>query len=421
MNKTLIIGSGGREHALAWAMSSTSTVFVSPGNAGIAKEFECVASDETTQNWVEIARRIQPDLVIIGPETPLVDGLGDKLRLEGFKVLGPSKMAAQLEASKLFMKQIAQAAAIPTAGYDVCTTMQQIKAALEKRTAPYVLKADGLCGGKGVSIHDNFDEAYAQAQILLGDMDRSPLFGNASKTVLVEDFSSGQELSIIGLCDGEDVVLFPGARDHKRLLDGDEGPNTGGMGVFGPLNEVDIGIENWQEKARREIFKPILKQMRHLGYPYHGFLYAGVIIDGGEWSLLEINVRFGDPEAQNILFGLENPGEILLNPRKYMDQRISMHPTVTVVLASEGYPSKPNTGAPIVLQDYPHEIKGKDVKIFWAGVSHDPMQTAGGRVLAVSARGDSLSDARSKCYQAADRIQFKHKILRRDIAIHFAI
>lgn len=303
-HKTLIIGSGGREHALAWAMSQASTVFVSPGNAGIAQEFECLAADGSVEGWVDMAKKLRPTLVVVGPEAPLVAGLSDQLRQAGFDVLGPSKMAAQLEASKLFMKQVATAAGVKTAGYAVCRTMDDISLALDERIAPFVLKADGLCGGKGVSIHNKKEEALAQAALLLGTDKASPLFGEASQTVIVEDFSEGSELSIIGLCNGDDAVIFPGARDHKQLLEGGEGPNTGGMGVFGPLSDGDIGIKNWQEKAQKEIFRPILQQMKRVGYPYTGFLYAGVMIKNSDWSLLEINVRFGDPEAQNILFGL---------------------------------------------------------------------------------------------------------------------
>ena len=406
---------------------------MAPGNAGIAKEFECLDN----KNYLEICEKIRPDLVVVGPENFLVDGLSDLLRDNDFKVLGPNQYCAQLEGSKAFMKEVCSRAGVKTAGYDVCENLEQIEIALDRYNNNFfVLKADGLCGGKGVEILGSKELAQESASKLFKK------FGKASQKIIVEEFLSGQELSVIGLCDGTTAKIFPGVRDHKRLLDNDEGPNTGGMGVIGPLSDEGIGVANWQNKARLEIFEPILAEMKRRGKPYRGLMYAGLMIDSHkkEFNLLEINIRFGDPEAQNILFGLKNNQDfdlledfLEISENKSLEYKNkddlnykNMSPTCTVVMAAEGYPENPKTGQKIGFKDK----LDKNNKIFYAGVKTPDqvrgdrdfqvrgdggLETAGGRVLSLNTHGNSLSDAREACYKAVSNVYFDNAHYRKDI------
>lgn len=417
----LVIGGGGREHALAHAFSKSATVFVSPGNAGIAQEFECIQPNSNDNlSYCQIAKRLNPSLVVVGPEQPLANGLADDLQAQGFAVFGPSKACAMLEASKSFMKQVCKQADILTAPYDLCESDEQVSSALNKRSAPFVIKADGLCAGKGVSIcHDRLS-AEKEALKMLGRKTGRPKFGEASRKIIIEDFTTGKELSIIALCNGTEAKIFPGVRDHKSLLNSGKGPNTGGMGVIGPLSDDVVGIKNWKAKAQEKIFQPLLTAMNARGTPYKGFLYAGIMLEQNAISLLEINVRFGDPEAQAILFGLEQDiyADALAAAKgeRLSAQEYTMQPTATVVLAAKGYPENPEKGQKIEgLEESP--FKDCDNKLFFAGVKaeQNALLSSGGRVLSVNSRGASLSDAQKKCYTALQNIQFRGMQYRTDI------
>ena len=298
----LILGSGAREHALAYRFHTSDPrrrILVCPGNAGIQKDFECLSPPSNDVNgWVQVAQKIHPDLVMVGPEEPLVQGVVDALNQAGFLAFGPSKVCAQLEASKNFMKEVCEAAQIPTASSQTFDDINAVEAYFKNKTGSYVVKADGLCAGKGVTVCDDVPSALLIARQYLGE-ENNPLFGEASRKIVIESFLPGEEISVIGLCDGEDAALFAPVRDHKRLRDGNEGPNTGGMGVVGPL------ALHLQDKVKETIFLPALREMKRRGTPYKGFLYAGLMVQNDEIHLLEFNVRLGDPEAQALLFGTD--------------------------------------------------------------------------------------------------------------------
>ncbi|MDA0712471.1 MAG: phosphoribosylamine--glycine ligase [bacterium] len=421
----LIFGQGGREHALAYSLFKSNPmkrkIFVSPGNAGIAREFEFVSlGGNSLKDYIAVAERIRPNLIIVGPEDPLALGVVDALNELGFLVFGPTKKCAQLEASKSFMKTVCFDAYINSAPSQTLTSFTEVDAFFKNRTGKFAVKADGLCAGKGVTVCGNAEQAIFTTKKLLGI--NRPLFGAASSQVVVEDFLLGQEMSVIGICDGEDAILYAPVRDHKRLLDGNVGPNTGGMGVFGPVLP-----ENEQSKflsrVKEEVFLPVLHFMKTMGTSCRGFLYAGLMVHNDEISVLEFNVRLGDPEAQALLFGsdfdLFEPCLTVAKGNRLSTLKtdfINITPTTVVVLAAGGYPEFAETGEIIEGLDCFKETD--TTHLFYAGVKENAqgrLVTSSGRVLSCAARGKDLIKAKQTCYEALKPVHFANAQFRTDI------
>ncbi len=418
--RTLVVGSGGREHALCWALAASPRVtelLCAPGNAGIAREAECVpvAADDV-EGLVTLARERAVDLVIIGPEQPLVLGLVDRLEAAGIRALGPTAAAARLEASKAFTKAFCARHGIPTAAARSFGRDQAEAARAHIRThgAPLVVKADGLAAGKGVVVATTVEEALAALEEAF-----SGRFGAAGETVVVEEFLEGEEASVFALCDGEHLLELGTAQDHKRAFDGDRGPNTGGMGAFSPAPVLDRGL---LARVMEEILRPTVRGMAAEGTPFRGILYAGLMLTAEGPKLLEYNVRFGDPEAQVVLPRLATDfAELALAA---IDGRLAgtavrwkpLH-ALTVVMASRGYPG-----------DYPKgtEIRGLEalageekLLIFHAGTRREDgrLLAVGGRVLNVTGLGATLAEARERAYAAVARIDWPEGFYRRDIGL----
>ena len=427
--KIVVVGSGGREHALAWRLACGATssplssreILVVPGNAGIARSFRCEPA-ATVEALVALCTIEKPDLVVIGPESWLDLGAADALAAAGVPCFGPRAGAARLESSKAFMKDVVRAAGVPTADFVVVDHVEHAEeffAARSDRGA--VIKADGLCAGKGVVVCAEIDDARRELAIMLGVSGTGPRFGAASRTVVVEDLLVGDELSVFALCNGDDAVVFGAARDHKRLLAGDEGPNTGGMGAVGPLGD-DEGISAaFLEDLRQRFFLPTLAELRRRGLPFRGVLFAGLIIDADRtpW-LLEYNVRFGDPETQALLFALDvDLAPVLLacamGATPTLPKPAAVQKGAVVVVAAEGYPTDPEKGAPII--GVPAADAVDNAKVFFAGVGHGSfgLVVDGGRVLAVAGRGATFDEALDCAYAAVDRIQIEGAQVRRDI------
>ena len=432
----LVVGGGGREHALAWRIACGDgatpkpdrVVRVAPGNAGIARELECMAVERTSDagglaGLVQAAERVNADLVVVGPEQPLVDGLVDALAAKGIPALGPTRACAQLEGSKAFMKDLAKEAGVPTARYGVFDRLQDVEAFLSQLDDGAVVKADGLAAGKGVTVCASARAAREAAADFLGTTGHAPRFGEASKRIVVEEFLPGLELSVIALCDGERAVPFAPSRDHKRLLDGDRGPNTGGMGAVCPLGEREGVTPALLERIQEEVLSPTLRTLASRGIPYRGFLYAGLMVHGGDAKLLEFNVRFGDPEAEAVLLGTEVD---LLEPFLEVatggslagydiDLAARCRPSATVVCASAGYPESPTAGA--VIEGLDRAQRVGNAKVFFAGVKEagGRLLTSGGRVLACTASGGSMREALARAYDLVDAISFEGMQVRRDI------
>jgi phosphoribosylamine--glycine ligase len=411
----LLLGSGGREHALAWQLrqspSLRGTLYAAPGNPGIAEEAEVVAL-EVTDHAAVIAfcgdKAI--DLVVIGPEAPLVDGLSDSLRAAGVPVFGPSKAAAQLEGSKGFTKDLCARAGIPTAGYVRTASLEEARVALAKFQAPYVLKADGLAAGKGVVIA----ASLAEAEETLADMFGGG-FGGAGAQVVIEEFMEGEEASFFALTDGTTIVPFGSAQDHKRVGDGDTGPNTGGMGAYSP---APVLTPELQARVMAEIVEPTVRTMREDGNPYQGVLYAGLMLTAEEPKLIEYNARFGDPECQVLMMRLESDlAAIMLACAQgsLEGTRVAFRDetALTVVMAARGYPGTPEMGGAIDLG----AAEAEGAKVFHAGTAlkEGALVANGGRVLNVTATGASVTEAQAKAYAAVDAITFPTGFCRRDI------
>jgi phosphoribosylamine--glycine ligase len=412
----LILGGGGREHSLAWAVLQNpkcDRLIVAPGNAGISQIAEC--ADFDVNDGAAVAGFVEEnaiDFVIIGPEAPLAAGVADRLRAAGVLVFGPSKAAAELEASKAFTKAICDAASAPTAAYGHFTDADAAKAYVRTQGLPIVVKADGLAAGKGVIIA----ETLAEAEAAIEDMfDGS--FGEAGAEVVIEEFMTGEEASYFILCDGTDVLPIGTAQDHKRVGDGDTGPNTGGMGAYSPAPVLTDAIA---QKAIDEIIRPTMAEMVRRGTPNLGILYAGVMIENGQPRRVESNVRFGDPECQVLMMRLG--GQVLdLLLAASEGQLSQIRPNwaddhaVTVVLAAKGYPGSYEKGSVIGgLDALPQDSMNM---VFHAGTaSRDGMIVAnGGRVLNVTARGDSLAEAQERAYAMVDKIDWSEGFCRRDI------
>ncbi|KIN64520.1 Phosphoribosylamine-glycine ligase [Sulfitobacter noctilucicola] len=412
----LILGSGGREHALAWATLQNpkcDKLIVAPGNAGIAMIADCAALDiMKSAAVIAFCEENSIDFIIIGPEAPLAVGVADDLRAAGFNVFGPSAAAAQLEASKAFTKDICDASNAPTAAYGHFTNHADARAYLTTHDAPIVIKADGLAAGKGVIIAMTNDEAAAAVDEMFDGA-----FGDAGAEVVIEEFMEGEEASFFVLCDGENVLPIGTAQDHKRVGDGDTGPNTGGMGAYSPAPVLTDAIA---EKALNEIIRPTMAEMAKRGMPYQGVLYAGLMIKDGEPRLVEYNARFGDPECQVLMMRLGAQAFDLMHAAaegRLSEMRVNWADdhAVTVVMAANGYPGAYEKGSVIKgLDALPEDSKNMT---FHAGTASDKgaITATGGRVLNITARGETLAEAQKRAYAMVDQIDWPEGFCRRDI------
>jgi len=412
----LILGGGGREHALAWAVMQNpkcDKLIVAPGNAGIAQIADCAALDiEDGGAVVTFAEENSIDFVIVGPEAPLAAGVADRLRDAGLLVFGPSAEAAKLEASKSFTKEVCDAANAPTAAYGHFTDADSAKAYVQAQGAPIVVKADGLAAGKGVIIAETVAEAEAAIDDMFGGA-----FGGAGAEVVIEEFMRGEEASFFVLCDGIDVLPMGTAQDHKRVGEGDIGLNTGGMGAYSP---APVLTDEIAQKALDEIIKPTMAEMVRRGTPYQGILYAGLMIENGQPRLVEYNVRFGDPECQVLMMRLGAQAMDLMHAcaeGRLSEARVNWADdhAMTVVLAAKGYPGAYDKDTPIAgLDDLPED---SFQMMFHAGTSRAKGQfaAAGGRVLNATARGATLQEARDRAYAMADAVDWPDGFYRRDI------
>ena len=409
----LLIGSGGREHALAWRLAqspSCDRLWATPGNPGIAQEATVVALDSSDHVAViKFCAAYAIDLVVVGPEAPLVEGLGDALRAAGIAVFGPDKAAAQLEGSKGFTKDLCAAAAIPTAAYRRFHSKADALAGLDGFAAPYVIKADGLAAGKGVIIAETRAEAEAAIHDMFGGG-----FGDAGAAVVIEEFMTGEEASFFALTDGKDIVAFGSAQDHKRVGEGDTGPNTGGMGAYSPARVLAPALE---KEVMVRIIQPTVDALAKAGTPYVGVLFAGLMLTSDGPKLIEYNARFGDPECQVLMMRYRGDLAALLfavaqgRLAEAATPEFSEETALTVVMAAKGYPGTPEKGGPIHIGDL------NDAQIFHAGTALKDGQLIanGGRVLNVTALGNSVSDAQAKAYAAVNAIDFPSGFCRRDI------
>ena len=409
--KVLLIGSGGREHALASALKrdpSLEELHVAPGNPGIAEIATCHRTNtDDNAAVIALAESLEIDLVVIGPEKPLVQGLADDLRKAGFAVFGPSQAAAEIEGSKDFAKKVMRDAGVPTARSFTCHNREEIEKALDVFGAPYVVKHDGLAAGKGVVVTE--DRAVALEHALL------------SPRVVIEEFLDGPEVSLFGISDGKNVLAMQPAQDFKRAFDGDLGPNTGGMGAYSPLPWAPDDIV---EETLENVLKPTIAEMAARGTPFVGLLYAGLALTNNGVRVIEFNARFGDPETEVLLPRLQTPlAQLLL---KAATRDLKDHPpllwseqsAVTVVLASEGYPASPKIGEPITGIN---PVEGSEV--FHAGTTRDGalLTSAGGRVLTVTGMGADLTEARDKAYRVISGITLRGSHYRSDIALNASI
>jgi phosphoribosylamine--glycine ligase len=407
----LLLGSGGREHALAWKMAAsplTDRLYCAPGNAGIAREAECVALDITDHAGVAaFCKANKIDFVVVGPEAPLVAGVADDLEAAGFKTFGPSRLAARLEGSKGFTKDLCRANNIPTAAYERFTAPAPAKEYLRKNGAPIVVKADGLAAGKGVVVAQTLAEAEAAI-----DMMFEGGLGTAGAEVVIEEFLAGEEASFFALCDGENAIAMASAQDHKRVGDGDTGPNTGGMGAYSP---APVMTPEMTARTMDEIVRPTLKAMKAMGSPYKGVLFAGLMITKDGPKLIEYNCRFGDPETQVLMLRMMSdlvPALVASRDGQLKNFDLRWYPdaALTVVMAANGYPGDYRRGTVIEGLDAAEEIEG--VEVFHAGTKSDggKILANGGRVLNVSAIAATVTKA-----QALDRIRWPEGFCRRDI------
>jgi len=412
----LLIGSGGREHALAWKLAASpmlTKLFAAPGNPGIARHAECVTLDlDDQQSVAAFCRMMAVDLVVVGPEAPLVAGLADVLRAAGIKVFGPSAAAARLEGSKGFTKDLCARFGIPTGAYERFTDAAAAKAYVGRMGAPIVVKADGLAAGKGVTVAMTVDEALAAIDACF-----EGAFGGAGAEVVVEEFLDGEEVSFFCLCDGATALPFGSAQDHKRVGDGDTGPNTGGMGAYSPAPVVTPELA---EAIMDRIVAPTMRGMAEIGAPFSGVLFAGLMITRDGPQLIEYNTRFGDPECQVLMMRLKDDLLTLLDAAAegqlaHMSVRWRDEAALTVVMAAKGYPSKPESGTPI--RGVAELSDAENVQVFHAGTAKrgDVLVAIGGRVLNVTATGHSVSEAAQRAYAAVDRIDWPGGFCRRDI------
>jgi phosphoribosylamine--glycine ligase len=416
--RILVVGSGGREHALVWAIAGSPLVdkiYCAPGNAGIAQEAECVPiGAEDIPALVRFAKERVIDFVVVGPEAPLVAGLVDRLEEAGVKAFGPSAAAARLEGSKGFTKDFCAKHGIPTAAYGRFTDAAAAKAFVQARGAPIVVKVDGLAAGKGVTVARSVAEAEAAVDAALVDGQ----FGAAGAALVIEEFLEGEEASILALVDGAHFVTLPSAQDHKAAFDGDQGPNTGGMGAYSPAPVVTPAI---QKIIETRILAPTVAALAAEGHPFKGILYAGLMITRDGPKLIEYNVRFGDPECQALLVRLKSdllPALVAARDGqlKFFDLRWHDDPSLCVVMASKGYPGSYAKGSEIRNLEAAGKVEG--VVVFHAGTAAQDGKiiATGGRVLGVTARGRTVAEARARAYRAVDLIDWPGGFCRRDIA-----
>ncbi|MAS86580.1 MAG: phosphoribosylamine--glycine ligase [Micavibrio sp.] len=410
--KVLLLGSGGREHALAWKLAQSpklTTLYASPGNPGIAQHAECISL--SNDKLVSFCKTADIDLVIVGPEQPLVDGVADLLTAAKIPVFGCSQKAARLEGSKAFMKDMLNAAKVPTAFYGRFTDIEKATAFIHKNGAPIVVKTDGLAAGKGVIICETIEEAITAAS----DMLSGESFGTAGNEIVIEEFLEGPEISYFALCDGKTVLPLTSAQDHKRAYDGDKGPNTGGMGTYSPAPILTPALE--QEIIEKHL-NPTLKTMADMGCPFTGVLFAGLMLTKDGPKMLEYNIRFGDPECQSLMLRMESDLLDILDKaaHKKLDEvgkvQWSKKPAITVVMAAKGYPASYQKGS---------EIKNleaiKEAIIFHAGTKEEngKILANGGRVLNICATGTTLAEARECVYDAIEQIDWPEGFYRSDI------
>jgi len=415
--RILVLGGGGREHALVWKLRQSpraTEIFCAPGNAGIAREASCIPADlRSVDELVQLANKVRPDLTIVGPELPLTLGVVDEYERRELAIFGPSQKAAHIEASKAFAKEFMHRVHIPTAKYAICRNPAEVQDALSLFSSPTVVKADGLAAGKGVVIAKTKEETSTIASEMLA----RKFVGEAGAQVVLEECLRGEELSFLVLTDGTTVVPLVPSRDHKRVGEGDTGPNTGGMGAYSSDDLLSSTMQDW---IMKHIAKPVVDALRAEGVPYKGVLYIGLMMTARGPMVLEFNCRFGDPETQAVLFRLQSDlveicesvakGTLPAEPLRW-----SPDPSVCVVLASGGYPGTFTNGKPISGLDQVDKLP--NVKVFHAGTAHSGNQivTAGGRVLGVTASGPTLDAAASRAYEAAERIRFEGMQYRRDI------
>lgn len=412
--RILVIGGGGREHAIIWKLSQSKRnpeLYCAPGNAGIAKLARCIPLKATDLDGiVEFSKDEGIDLVFVAPDDPLAMGLVNKLLENGITAFGPTAQAAEIEASKSFSKRLMKKYGIPTAEYEVFTEVETAKEYISKLTPPIVIKADGLALGKGVIISETLEDAYESVSMMMS----GSAFGESGKTVLVEEYLRGRELTVLAFTDGYSVKTMPPSRDHKKALDGDKGLNTGGMGAICPVPGIDRVME---ERMREEIFLPTIKALRKEGRPFEGVIYFGLMLTDDGPKVIEYNARFGDPETQAVLPLLNT--DLLEIVEAVISHRLdkiriewSEKSSCCVVLASGGYPSGYETGKIISGLDVEDDI------IFHAGTRYDKdgvIVTSGGRVLGITALGDSSEEAMIKAYEKVAGIKFENMHFRRDI------
>ncbi len=416
--KILILGSGGREYSIARAIKNEKEnheLFFQPGN-GATNNLGTNLNIKDYDELADYAIENEIELTIVGPEAPLVDGVVDIFKAKGLTIFGPSREAAQLEGSKVYMKNFLAKYNIPTARYIETASIEDAFKFTDSLTAPIVVKADGLCGGKGVIIAQSHDEA----KVAISEMLSGKSFGDAGLKVIVEEFLDGYELSMFAVCDGDDYILLPAAQDHKRLLDGDQGPNTGGMGAYAPTPLVD---EDLYQKVKDRVIRPTLDGMKEEGAPFEGVLFIGIMVVNGEPITLEFNVRFGDPECE-ILMPLMTSSvsdmfyKAATNRLREINVEFSKQYAVGVVMASENYPYSSSTPAEIILDDVKHEDIEKYTHISFAGVSMEDnkLYADGGRVLVCVGLGDTIKEARDRAYLRCGQVHFAGKKIRTDIA-----
>lgn len=414
----LLVGSGGREHALAWKLAASKScekLYCAPGNAGIEACASCVAIGlEDIDGLVRFAREKAIDFVVVGPEAPLVAGLADRLREAGIAVFGPVAAAARLEGSKGFMKDLCARHGIPTAAYGRFSDFGKARAFIEAQGRRLVVKADGLAAGKGVVICEGKDDAIEAAR----DMLSGNAFGSAGAEVVIEEFLDGEELSYFALSDGQDILPFGSAQDHKRVFDGDQGPNTGGMGAYSPAGLMTPALE---EKILQRIIEPTIAAMKSEGFPFAGVLFAGIMVARGEPVLLEYNVRFGDPECQTLMMRLEGDLVEILHAAatgRLAEARVGWRSetALCVVMAAKGYPGSYAKGTPI--RGFTEAGAHENVQVFHAGTARSEngeIVSAGGRVLGITALGSDAAGAQRLAYESVDQIDWPEGFCRRDI------
>jgi len=415
----LIIGSGGREYSIGLAMQrdqSVDKLYFAPGNGATDELGENLAISDFS-DLADFVEANGIELTIVGPEAPLVDGIVDLFEQRGLAIFGPTAAAAQLEGSKIFMKNFLARHDVPTARYIETDSLDEAVRFIATLEAPIVVKADGLCGGKGVIIAQSHDEAKVAAS----DMLTGSSFGDAGSSIVVEEFLDGYELSVFAICDGKDFVVLPAAQDHKRLLNGDQGPNTGGMGAYAPTPLVNDEI---YAKLDERVIKPTLKGMQDEGMPFTGVLFIGVMVVKGEPIILEYNVRFGDPECEELMPLLKSPASELFYKAATGDlknAKIEFYDqyAVGVVMASKDYPYKSSTPAEIIVDDIHHDDVANNSHISYAGVTRESdgkLYATGGRVLVCVGIGDSIAEARDRAHMLVGQVHFVGKQCRTDIA-----